>query len=513
MNRRRAVQSMMTIGLLGVGSCVGINFRVDPNSKITEIKLPTEFDEIDHFQVPHKLRDGHVFSIPSPSLSKDVVIVGGGISGLTALKSLVGYDALLVEKEKEIGGNSRRRKANGIYHPLGAIVNQGPIAPFTDFFNELNIPFEQLNGKHLIYHINGRDVVDPLNEGWRKLPLIAEDRESFQRLGDDLLAFADPVNGIFFPRSNNKQNIKELDRLTFKQYLTQQRYTPSAEKFMRLMLSSRLGENGDDVSAWVALYILSTLRQPVFTLPGGHGVISEKLFEHCVRQRPDSIRLSFTVINIENKANNKVWVTGVNEYGTLQTIEANCVVMAAPKVYAKYAIRGLTEDRPKLYDRFHYNAYLVAQIELNRQAADAFETVSASHFSRFIVAPDWLKNNRNSSGLSHLTVYIPYPGKSGRISLYTEFAEKLAKTIIADVHEIMPQTRGAITSIYLHRWGHPMLSCSPGIDQLSAAAKEPFGRITFAHSDSFGISGLYSAVWSGMEASIDAQLILEDRHV
>ncbi|WP_292918001.1 FAD-dependent oxidoreductase [Nitrosomonas sp.] len=507
------MQSMMTIGLLGMGSCAGINFRVDPKSKVTEIKLPIEFDEIDHFQVPHKLRDGYVFSIPSPSLSKDVVIVGGGISGLTALKSLAGYDALLVEKEKEVGGNSRRREANGIYYPLGAIVNQGPIAPFTDFFNELNIPFEQLNGKHLVYHINGHSVADPLHEGWRELPLIAKEQESFQRLGDDLLAFADPVNGIFFPRSDNKQNIKELDRLTFKQYLAQQSYTPGVEKFMQLILSSRLGEDGNDVSAWIALYILSTLRQPVFTLPGGHGVISEKLSEYCLRQRPDSIRSNFTVIRIENKVNNKVWITGIDEYGALQTIEANCVVMAAPKVYAKYAIHGLTEDRPKLYDRFHYNAYLVAQIELNRQVTDAFETVSASHFSRFIIAPDLLKNNHSSSGLSHLTIYIPYPGKSGRISLYSEFTEKLAKTIIADLHEIMPQTRGAITSIYLHRWGHPMLSCPPGIDQLSVAAKEPFGRIAFAHSDSFGISGLYSAVWSGMEASIDAQLILEDQYV
>ncbi|MCD2451459.1 FAD-dependent oxidoreductase [Methylicorpusculum oleiharenae] len=513
MNRRQALQTMMALGALGLSSCAGINFRVDPDGKISAVDLPAEFDEIDHFQITHTLRDGRQFSVPAPSLNKDVVIVGGGISGLTTLKNLAGYDALLVEKENDIGGNSRRRKANGIHYPLGAIVNQGSIAPFTDFFTDLDIPFEPLEGDHLSYHINGCSVANPLQEGSQRLPVTDEERISFRQLGLDLAALSDPVNGIFFPRTENKPGIKELDRLTFGQYLAQQNYTSAARHFMKLILSSRLGENGDKVSAWAALYILSTLRQPAFTLPGGHGVIAEKLHARCLDKNANAILTGFTVINIENKSNGKVWVTGVHKDESLQTIAADCVVVAAPKMYAKYAVRGLAEGRPKLYDRFNYNAYLVAQVELTRPVAQAFETVSASHFSRFIIAADWLKNNRSPKDKSHLTVYVPYPGKPGRISLYSETAGSLAKMIIGDLHEIMPQSRGAVQSIYLHRWGHPMVSCAPGMDQLCAAAKQPFGRVVFAHSDSFGISGLYSAVWSGMEAGIDAQLIMEEQAV
>ncbi len=221
MKRREALKSMLALGALSLGSCSGMHFRVDPDGNITEVELPEEFTEVDHFQVTHALRDGHRFSIPAPSLRKDVVIVGGGISGLTVLKTLADYDALLLEKEHEVGGNSRRRRANGIYYPLGALLSQGPIAPFTEFFNALAIPFEPLRGKPMSYHIQGRAIPDPLEDGWRQLPLPPEARASFSRLGDDLAALAKPDDGIFFPRTDNKPAIKALDRLTFKQYLAQ----------------------------------------------------------------------------------------------------------------------------------------------------------------------------------------------------------------------------------------------------------------------------------------------------
>jgi len=509
MKRRAALKSMLALGAMGLASCNGVRFTVDGDGRLADVELPEAFTEFDHFHITHALRDGRRFDIPSPSLRKDVVIVGGGISGLTALKNLADFDALLVEKESDVGGNSRRKQTGGIRYPLGAILSQGPIAPFTDYFDELAIPFEQVRGEHMRYHVQGRTVVNPLEEGWRDLPFSEAQRASFGRLSDDLVALCHAKDGIFFPRTDNQPGIKHLDRLTFKQYLAEKNYGPAAEQFMKLILSSRLGESGDGVSAWIALYILSTLKQPAFTLPGGHGLISERLRERCLQNRADSIMTGFTVIRIENKPGDKVWVTGVAADGELQTIEASLVVMAAPKVYAKHVVQGLAEDRPGLYNRFGYNAYLMAQVDLDRPVASSFETVSAEHFSRFTVAADWLDSNR-SSDANHLTVYVPYPGVTGRMQLYGESAPRLAETIIQDLHGLLPKSRGAIRSIYLHRWGHPMVSCAPGMDQLCEEAKQPFGRVAFAHSDSFGISGLYSAVWSGMEASADARILLEE---
>ena len=50
------------------------------------------------------------------------------------------------------------------------------------------------------------------------------------------------------------------------------------------------------------------------------------------------------------------------------------------------------------------------------------------------------------------------------------------------------------------------MTASPGAALEQAQQTE--GRIAFAHSDKLGLTGLYSAVWAGMEAEVDAELIL-----
>ncbi|MFM8331513.1 MAG: FAD-dependent oxidoreductase [Candidatus Methylumidiphilus sp.] len=509
MDRRQALKTLALLGGLGLG---GASFRIDAKGRPEpeRLALPEGFDEIDHFDVTHKLRDGGRFPIPAPSLRKDVVIVGGGISGLTALHRLGEFDALLVEKEGEVGGNSRRRQSRGIHYPLGAIVSQGAVAPFTDFFHELAVPFERIEGTHLAYHVDGRLVADPLGAGWQKLPFTRKEREGFRHAGQDLAAYLRPKEGIFFPRTDNKPAIRQLDRISLKQHLDGKAYPGPVNHFLNLLLSSRLGEGGDNISAWTGLYVLSTLMAPAYTLPGGHGAIAEILRDRCLKARPGSVLTGFTVVNVQNRPDGKVWVTGILADGSAQTIEARCAVMAVPKVYAKHAVQGLMQDRAETLGHFHYNAYLVAQVELSKRLAPAFEIASANRFSRFIVAADWLKDNRDPKGSSHLTVYVPYSGVAGRVELYGASPKDLAARIVADLHAIVPGSPGAIERIHLNRWGHPMVSCAPGMDAIVDAAKQPFGNIVFAHSDSFGICGLYSAVWTGMEASGDARIILED---
>ncbi len=53
----------------------------------------------DHFAFCHEIRDGQQFDKPPVSSRHDVVIVGGGISGLRAAYFLRGRDFLLLEKK------------------------------------------------------------------------------------------------------------------------------------------------------------------------------------------------------------------------------------------------------------------------------------------------------------------------------------------------------------------------------------------------------------------------------
>ena len=53
-----------------------------------------------------------------------------------------------------------------------------------------------------------------------------------------------------------------------------------------------------------------------------------------------------------------------------------------------------------------------------------------------------------------------------------------------------------------------MVSPLPGMDAALERIREPDGDVIFAHSDTFGIAGLYSAVWTGMDAETEVRLRL-----
>jgi hypothetical protein len=67
----------------------------------------------EHFEICHQVRDGHAFDRPGATRKADVVIIGGGVAGLSAAYFLRGKDFLLLEKEDHFGGNAYQEEYEG----------------------------------------------------------------------------------------------------------------------------------------------------------------------------------------------------------------------------------------------------------------------------------------------------------------------------------------------------------------------------------------------------------------
>ena len=73
--------------------------------------------EGEHFEICHQLRDGHHFDLPASTAKADIVIVGGGVAGLSAAYYLRGKGWLLLETEDHFGGNPIRRNSTASPSP------------------------------------------------------------------------------------------------------------------------------------------------------------------------------------------------------------------------------------------------------------------------------------------------------------------------------------------------------------------------------------------------------------
>src|SRR5580700_1115763 len=102
---RREFIRYVVAGSVASGCPVDAALIPAPDPKSSPAKyhesMPNSVPRVDgeHFEICHQVRDGHHFDLPAATSKADVVIVGGGVAGLSAAYFLRGKDWLLLEKE------------------------------------------------------------------------------------------------------------------------------------------------------------------------------------------------------------------------------------------------------------------------------------------------------------------------------------------------------------------------------------------------------------------------------
>jgi hypothetical protein len=90
---RREFIKFVVVGSVAAGCPIDKTLLAAPDSKAAAPPLVHG----EHFEVCHQLRDGHAFERPDAARKVDIVIVGGGVAGLSAAYFLRGKDWLLLE--------------------------------------------------------------------------------------------------------------------------------------------------------------------------------------------------------------------------------------------------------------------------------------------------------------------------------------------------------------------------------------------------------------------------------
>jgi protoporphyrinogen oxidase len=481
----------------GVAGCFAETGRVAPQQ--TRRPGPAHLRG-EGFDTCHAVRDGVSLPTTGVSASHDVVVVGGGPSGLSAAHRLRDRDLLLLEKEDELGGNCVLDEWQGVKMSTGGAFYTESETELISFFKEIGAQGRKVEGGDSLV-VDGQAVTDFFRGGADRLPFPRQARDDFKRSREDLLKLLEA------------RSPQELDRVSFAELLKP--YHPLLTKFWDRFGPSNWGGSTSETSGLVgaeAYTWAGGADDPRWTFPGGMAEGARALADFVRPKLVDRLRTGAAVYGIEREAKGRGAVVRYMKDGQPFAVRARAVIVALPKFYASHVVPGLPPPQLEAMRSFRYEPFPVFNVCLNRPGPEpAYDNwFLDGPFTDFVPA-DWIlyagKGPRERKTV--LTIYHPLPQDRRKELLVDPMVLEMADGVADALERHFPGTLEKIAEIRVFRRGHPMYVSAPGLLALAERASRPFGPILFANTDSSpGVSSFDGALSAATRAAATALKLL-----
>jgi hypothetical protein len=495
---------------LGLGSAalVGLSLK-------SERKIEGSFVN-DSFQMGHLLRNRASFPAAKRTEKFPVIILGGGIAGLSAawrLRKRGFHDFVLLEMNAQPGGNARWGENEVTAYPWAAhyVPVPGPNAEYVrELFEDLGVLKNgQWEERYLVFSPQERlFLFGRWQEGIEPtVGLTLKDRDQFQRLENLFNEFRKSGSFTVPLELGRSTKFQGLDRVSFSDWLRQQGFDSRLlHWYMNYACRDDYGALSGDTSAWAGIHYFSSRESEEkgpLTWPEGNGWITRHLLERVGA----NIRTNQMVHRITQSPR------GVSVFAGDTEFQSEFVVFAAPTFLAPF----LLENLPRLHD-FVYSPWLVANLTLDRYpesrgAEPSWDTV-------FVDSPTLgYVDAMHQSLRTHVdrTVWTFYwalaegtPAQNRQMLLEKDWAY-WKEAILHDLERVHSDIRQCASCIDIMRMGHAMVR--PAVGSIFSEERRRLshleGRILFANSDLSGISIFEEAQYQGVEA---AQKVLKKLH-
>ncbi len=499
----------------------------------------------------------------------DVIIIGGGISGLTVAYKLARRNPrmriLLLEREYETGGVSKSENWDGIEYAIGAAYMINPEPPEND---DPENPSQERQNLDLLIELGLREEGEDIEACNTKDRRWATHRNHVvftnQRLLNDEEVLTEE-NVRFFEVVSESDRfpsippedpllVQALDTISFQEFLRNfdlqrelygravGRIPPAGWESIEYYFWGAFGTNTWETSAYHGLNFYAAEFTRLLVFPGGNAFIARRLTERIRSMDERLIRTGSYVLLAEpapDEDGGRHWVVKVErrEGGSRGYLyRTRSVVFASPIFLAKRMLPSLPLEQMQALDRLDYRSFVVANVLLTPPMKDIFTSQRILHSYEMQRAhntdprqhpPDELSRHNVFSDVVNgtfaacserqphtiLTVYRPYPYPAGREFLryltYEYVEAEIRKAVLEayGAHGLKPEH---IHEIRLARWGHPMIIPRPGqlADRLMEKCRRGQPGLFFSHTDVHGAPAIENALAAAHAAVRDVEAFL-----
>lgn len=377
--------------------------------------------------------------------SKHVVVVGAGISGLTASYRIQqqGHEIHVLEARPYVGGRMITIEWMGLNVDPGAefvtgadkfllemVSKLGIKAKLVDYSDEQTGFDVSVMRDGEVHKVNFMSIMSYL--GWTGVSLRA--RLSMLKLIPYLIRYG--RTDVFHP-----ENAPGEDLVNMEQFFYEKISSEMFEYWVQPTMDVFCGYTSDDLSAKMLLLLFgSYLSQKLYTFTDGIGTLPNTLASHL------NVSLNSIVSSIETKADGSGATVHYLQGGQSRTTDADSVVIAVP---GDVALSMLGEPRPAwrtFFPKVHYSRVGVVYhiVEGDESLFDEGGIMFPRNEPWKLSALGW---KRRADGrvfvMSDLKAHIYDPSITD---------ETLIQTITSEMIRAVPEFHGRIKNQMVYRW-------------------------------------------------------------
>jgi oxygen-dependent protoporphyrinogen oxidase len=444
---------------------------------------------------------------------KDVIVIGGGLAGLSAAWQLKHHDILLLESDDRIGGRVRSEQRGDYWLNWGGHLYAGEGSATDELFKSTGVTAMPVPGILAAMYLNGKLLLGGRVELFPfRAPMSWESRFAMIRAGAKVRAAVVKYGKIAKKRPGEDYRVQQQRILDFMSDQTFAEFTgklpPDADAIFRPTVSRSTGSPetmtaGSGVGYFNLIWDKSAgLSKNIL---GGPSVLTDTI----AAALGERAQVNANVLEVLQKEDS-VTVTYIQD-GVKHVEEARYAVLATPAPITKKIAVNIDPEIVKALGEVTYGPHVSAAFLTDETGSQVWDDVYSvatpkKSFDIILHQSNLVRSMEaeRKQGSSFMTFS---PGESGS-RLIDKPDEEIIQTYLKDLNEIFPGFSDHVVEAKVNKFPYGSAYVYPGRAEIQPILTKPADRL-FLAGDYLGTFYTETAIQTGFTAAQDINRLLE----